>query len=223
MHYLFDLVVTIVVTTKREREVVNWMPLKIKAFSDFICPFCFLGKGPLDEIAKEKGIEIEWMPFELRPKPYPKIDPWKEPAKLGSWDSYILPTAKKLGIDMRLPRVSPHPYTNLAFEGYQFAKVYQKGNEFHHRVFTAFFQEEQNIEDIDVLTQLANEVGLPKEEFKESLLSGKYREVHQEALRHAYEEASITAVPTLIIGDEIIQGLASKERIAQVIEQQLKK
>jgi len=74
-----------------------------------------------------------------------------------------------------------------------------------------------------VLTQLANEVGLPKEEFKESLLSGKYREVHQEALRHAYEEASITAVPTLIIGDEIIQGLASKERIAQVIEQQLKK
>lgn len=58
-----NLVVTIVVTTKREREVVNWMPLKIKAFSDFICPFCFLGKGPLDEIAKEKGIEIEWMPL----------------------------------------------------------------------------------------------------------------------------------------------------------------
>lgn len=32
------------------------MTLKIKAYSDFICPFCFLGKGPLDEIAKEKDI-----------------------------------------------------------------------------------------------------------------------------------------------------------------------
>ncbi len=47
------------------------------------------------------------MPFELRPTPYPKIDPWKEPDKLGSWDTFILPTAKKLGIEMRLPRVSP--------------------------------------------------------------------------------------------------------------------
>ncbi|MGN4127151.1 DsbA family oxidoreductase [Lysinibacillus sphaericus] len=199
------------------------MTLKIKAYSDFICPFCFLGKGPLDELVKEKDVEVEWMPFELRPTPYPKIDPWKEPEKLGSWDSFILPTAKKLGIEMRLPRVSPHPYTHVAFEGYQFAKEQGKGNEFHHRVFTAFFQEEQNIEDIEVLTHLASEVGLPSDDFKEALLSGKYREVHQKALNHAYEEANITAVPTLIIGDEVIQGLASKERLAQIIDQQLAK
>ncbi len=55
------------------------------------------------------------MPFELRPSPYSKIDSWNEPEKLGSWDAFILPTAKKLGIEMRLPRVSPHPYTHLAF------------------------------------------------------------------------------------------------------------
>ncbi|MGE7094133.1 DsbA family oxidoreductase [Lysinibacillus sp. NPDC048646] len=199
------------------------MTLKIKAYSDFICPFCFLGKGPLDEIVKEKDVEVEWMPFELRPSPYPKIDPWKEPEKLGSWDSFILPTAKKLGIEMRLPRVSPHPYTHVAFEGYQFAKQQGKGNEFHHKVFIAFFQEEQNIEDIEVLTHLASEVGLSKDDFKEAILSGKYRKAHQDAIKHAYEEANITAVPTLIIGDEVIQGLVSKERLAQIIDQQLAK
>ena len=75
------------------------MTVKIKAYSDFICPFCFLGKGPLDEIVKEKDVEVEWMPFELRPSPYTKIDPWKEPDKLNSWDSYILPAVKKLGLD----------------------------------------------------------------------------------------------------------------------------
>ena len=41
----------------------------------------FLAKGPLDEVAKEKDVEIEWMPFELRPSPYSKIDPWNEPEK----------------------------------------------------------------------------------------------------------------------------------------------
>ncbi|MEJ9231561.1 DsbA family oxidoreductase [Peribacillus butanolivorans] len=199
------------------------MTVKIKAYSDFICPFCFLGKGPLDEIVKEKDVEVEWMPFELRPSPYSKIDPWQEPDKLNSWDSYILPTAKKLGVDMRLPRVSPHPYTHLAFEGCQFAKEHGKGNEFHSRVFTAFFQEEQNIEDIEVLTKLAGEVELPEDSFREALVSRKYREVHQEALKHAYEEANIMAVPTFIIGDEVIQGLASKERLAQAIENEAEK
>ncbi|MGG4268064.1 DsbA family oxidoreductase [Peribacillus simplex] len=199
------------------------MTVKIKAYSDFICPFCFLGKGPLDEIVKEKDVEVEWMPFELRPSPYSKIDPWKEPDKLSSWDSYILPVAKKLGIDMRLPRISPHPYTHLAFEGCQFAKEYGKGNEFHDRVFTAFFQEEQNIEDIEVLTKLAGEVELSEDDFREALVSRRYREVHQEALKHAYEEADIKAVPTFIIGDEVIQGLASKERLVQVIEKEAAK
>ncbi|MGU9504983.1 DsbA family protein, partial [Bacillus paralicheniformis] len=48
------------------------MTVKMKVYSDFICPFCFLAKGPLDEVAKEKDVEIEWMPFELRPSPYSK-------------------------------------------------------------------------------------------------------------------------------------------------------
>jgi hypothetical protein len=41
--------------------------------------------------------------------------------------------------------VSPHPYTDLAFEGFHFAKEHGKGSEYHTRVFQAFFQEEQNI------------------------------------------------------------------------------
>lgn len=199
------------------------MTIKIKAYSDFVCPFCFLGKGPLDEIVKEKDVEVEWMPFELYPSPHPRMDPWKEPDKLRGWDAFILPTAEKLGIDMRLPHVSPHPYTHVAFEGYQFAKEHRRGNAFHHRVFTAFFQEEKNIEDIDVLTALASEVGLSQEEFREALVSRKYREVHQAALKHAYEEARIMAVPTLIIGDEVVQGLVSKEKLAQIIDKELGK
>lgn len=195
------------------------MTVKIKVYSDFVCPFCFLGKAPLDEVVKEKDVEVEWMPFELRPSPAPKIDPWNEPDKLGAWQAYIEPTAKQLGVHMKLPRLSPHPYTHLAFEGFQYAKDHYKGNEFYERVFSAFFQEEQNIEDIDVLTKLAEEVGLPADDFKAALVSRTYKEVHQKELRHAYEEASITAVPTFIIGDQVIQGLASKERLENAIDQ----
>ncbi|CAM4406359.1 hypothetical protein BAMA_21075 [Bacillus manliponensis] len=199
------------------------MTVKVKVYSDFVCPFCFLGKAPLDEVIKEKDLEVEWIPFELRPSPTPKIDPWNEPDKLGAWNSFIAPAAKQLGVEMQLPRLSPHPYTHLAFEGCHFAKEHGKGTEFHNRVFSAFFQEEQNIEDIEVLTKLADEVGLPKDDFKEALVTRKYKEVHEKALKHAYEEAQIRAVPTFVIGDEVIQGLASKERLEKAINQELEK
>ena len=35
----------------------------------------------------------------------------------------------------------------------------------------------------------------------------KYREVHQRALRHAYEEAGVTGVPMFVIGDKTLTGL----------------
>ncbi|MEJ9230267.1 DsbA family oxidoreductase [Peribacillus butanolivorans] len=197
------------------------MTVKIKVYSDFICPFCFLGTGPLDEVVKEKDVEVEWMPFELRPSPSPKIDPRTQPRVMEAWNSFIYPTAKKLGLEIKLPHF--RSYTHLAFEGYQFAKEHGKGNEFHHRVFIAHFQEEQNIEDIEVLTKLAEEVGLSQDAFKEALVSRKYREMHREAIKHAHVEAQIMAVPTFIIGNEVIQGFTSKEKLAKAIDQEIEK
>lgn len=196
------------------------MTVKIKVYSDFLCAFCFLATGPLDEVVKEKDVEVEWMPFELRPSPSPKIDPRTQPRVMEAWDSFIYPTAKKLGLEIKLPHF--RSYSHFAFEGYQFAKEHGKGNEFHHRVFIAHFQEEKNIEDIEVLTKLAEEVGLSSVAFNKALVSRKYREMHQEALRHAYQEA-IMAVPTFMIGDKVIQGFTSKERLAKVIDQELEK
>ena len=69
-----------------------------------------------------------------------------------------------------------------------------------------------------MLTKLAVEVGLPEAEFKDALVTRKYKEKHQEAIQHAHDEANIMAVPTVMIGDEIIQGLASKETLQRVID-----
>ena len=53
------------------------MTLKVQVFSDYVCPFCFLAEGPLNEAvaAMEGTVEVEWMPFELRPYPTPTLEP----------------------------------------------------------------------------------------------------------------------------------------------------
>lgn len=196
------------------------MALKIKVYSDYVCPYCLLAKKPLDEAIAGKDVEVEWMPYELRPYPNETLKP--EGSYLQNvWRDSVYPMAKNMGVPIILPRVSPQPYTQLAFEGYQYAKEQGKGQAYNERMLKAFFQEELNIGNIEVLTRLAEEVGLDAMEYRTALVERKYELAHKKALHHAYNEANISAVPTFIIGNRILRGLHSKETIEQVIAQEM--
>ncbi|GGG14190.1 DsbA family oxidoreductase [Paenibacillus abyssi] len=196
------------------------MSLTIKVYSDYVCPFCFLAEQPLEEAIQGKDVEVEWMPYELRPYPNKTLLP-EESYLQTTWKQSVYPMAEKMGIHIVLPRVSPQPYTHLAFEGYQYAKEHGKGNEYNDRMLRAFFQEELDIGNIDVLCKLAEKVGLNVMEYREALKTRKYKEVHERALEHAYNEANISAVPTFIIGNTVVQGVRSKEALESVIEKEL--
>ena len=196
--------------------------VQIKVYSDFVCPYCFFGEVVLERALKgmEDQVQVEWMPFELRAHPTPTLKP-EDDYLQNTWQNSVYPIASQLGIKMVLPKVSPQPHTHLAFEGYQYAREKGLGVAYTHRMFTAFFQEEQDLGDINVLANLAKDVGLEEAGFREAIESGRYREAHQKALQHAYKEAGITAVPTFIIGNKKIQGLLREEDLRKIVEQEL--
>ncbi len=156
------------------------------------------------------------MPFELRPYPNPTLRPDEEYLQQ-AWSQSVYPLAARMGLSIKLPSVSPQPYTHLAFEGFQFAKQHGKDNEYNHRVLQAFFQEDQDIGQIDVLARLAGEIGLDGEQFRESLDNRTYRAAHQQALQHAYK-TGITAVPTFIIGRHVLPGVQSSQKLEEAIQ-----
>ena len=55
----------------------------------------------------------------------------------------MYPAAKRLGRVIKLPTISPQPYTAKAFEGYHFAAEHEKGPEWIDAVFKAFFQQDR--------------------------------------------------------------------------------
>ena len=160
------------------------------------------------------------MSFELRPYPNPTLRPEGEYLQK-AWQERVYPLAEKLGVTIRLPRVSPQPHTHLAHEGLQFAKEHGKANEYNHAVMTAFFQDSEDIGSIDVLTRIAGRVGLDENEFREALEQRKYKDVHRRLQRHAYEDMGIQAVPTFIIGTRRLAGLYPVEALEQVIKDEL--
>src|SRR6476661_8515023 len=100
------------------------------------------------------------MPFELRPEPHPTLRPEGEYLQR-AWQQSVYPIARRMGVPIALPPVSPQPHTHLALEGYQYAREHGKGNDYNHRVLEAFFVEGRDIGDVGVL---AGEVGLDEDE-----------------------------------------------------------
>ena len=196
------------------------MSVRIKVYSDYVCPFCYLAEFPLREAVRGKEVEVEWMPFELRPYPNETLRPEGDYLQR-AWTNSVYPIARQMGVPIKLPTVSPQPHTHLAFEGFQFAKEHGKGGEYNQRVLAAFFVEGRDIGDIGVLTKLAGEVGLNETEFEEALKCRKYREAHQQALRHAYAEAGGTGVPMFVIGNHTLTGLQDRATLEAVIEKEL--
>ena len=91
------------------------------------------------------------MPFELRPYPNETLRPEGDYLQRACRQS-VYPIARRMGVPIKLPAVSPQPHTHLAFEGYQDARENGKGgNDYNHRVLKAFFFESQDIGDIGVL------------------------------------------------------------------------
>ena len=190
--------------------------VSIKVYSDYVCPYCLLGEQVLARAIAGKEVAVEWMPFELRPAPTPTLRPEDDYLQT-TWARSVYPMAATLGVPIVLPKVSPQPHTHLAFEGYQFAKEHGQGEAYTHRMFTAFFQEEQNIGDVEALTRLATEVGLDAATFRAALVNRTYRQQHQLALREA-ARVGISAVPSFLIGNKLVRGLPQEADLARLIE-----
>ncbi len=193
--------------------------VKVQVWSDYVCPFCMLAEGPLEEATEGLHVEIEWKPFELRPHPQPTLRP--EDEYLPSiWERAVYPMARRMGVDITLPTVSPQPYTRLAFEGYQYAAEHGKGVAYTQRMFRAFFRDDLDLGEPDVLARLAEEIGLDGAGFRKALDEGTYTEKHQEALREAAAHR-VQAVPTIIVGDQRVEGVPRAAQLrAAIVEAQ---
>ncbi len=160
------------------------------------------------------------MPFELRPEPTPTLRPEGDYLKK-AWAERVYPLAERLGVEIRLPEVSPQPHTHLAHEGALYARDKGRANEFSHSVMSAFFQLSRDIGDPIVLTDIAENVGLDPIEFKREVLDERRFSAERERLERHAQDLGIHAVPTFFIGEQVLQGLYPQETLTQVIDQEL--
>lgn len=191
----------------------------LEVWIDFVCPYCLLAEGPIEEAVRGLNVEVRWQPLELRPAPTPTLRPEGEYLQT-VWRRSVYPLAARLGVEIRLPSISPQPYSSLAFEGLHFARQHGKAEAYTKAVLRAFFQKDLDIGNAGVLQRIAEDVGLPPGEFSEALSSHRFADAHLAALDRA-RALGIRAVPTLIFGDKRMEGMPEPAMLRRLLESSL--
>jgi predicted DsbA family dithiol-disulfide isomerase len=173
----------------------------VRVFSDYVCPFCYVGKRRADRLREEFDVEVEYAPFEI----HPEVPPEGVPANyLGrgyyekAWRA-VVALAEEEGLDMKPPPVIAN--SRCALVGAEFALEHGRFDAYHEAVFRAYFCDGRNIGDVAVLADLARDVGLDAEAFVAHVEARK-RDVD---LSRAFE-AGVWGVPTFLIGSRAVVG-----------------
>lgn len=198
--------------------------LKVIVYSDYICPFCYIGFHRIEKLKEKYPLEIEWEPFELHPEiPKEGMDTEKLSFPKGYLEivrANVKRLAEEDGIPFKFSEKLPN--SQLALFISEFAKKKGKFDEFHKLVFDNYWKEGKDIGDPVFLLELAESIGLKKEEITSYLESDepvkKLRETSFELRRYG-----INGVPTFFIGDEIVFGAQPYYVFEDTIERVLKK
>lgn len=198
--------------------------LEVKVFSDFACPFCYLGLGLLERL-KEDGIElnIEWMPFELDPNaPLEGMDLFQVYSKeyvLKSLDM-LSKLGKEYGIEYNNKNGKFN--THRAHLGGFYAKEQGMYDDYCKAMFKAYFTDGINLGDKKELDKIANYLGLDIEEMNKSIDSGKYDQEFKESIDES-QKYKIQSVPTFIInGNAKVTGVRDYDRFKQEFQDAIK-
>ena len=180
------------------------MKPKVIAYSDNVCPFCTIGARRIEKLQQEMDFEVEWRPFEL----HPEVD------KDGmSYESYFAGHGTELvnnvtdygkDVDLNINTRSLYNSRN-SLKVNEFAKQEGKFEAFHKAIFKAYLEDDKNIGNIDVLLDIAEEIGLDREKTKAFIESPEAEEIVTESKNEALR-LGINSVPSFIINNNLIRG-----------------
>lgn len=201
-------------------------PITLRAWADYVCPWCYVGQVNPQRFHEEYGIAVDWQPFLLRPDA-PK-EGWALPenikARINSPDNPLAVRAKAVGLELHHREWIPNSRRALAAnEWVRQTAGLEKLHAFHSAVGDHYWAKSEDISTWDVLMAAAADVGLDGKAMRDAVDNGTFEAQIDESIARA-NEMGIHAVPTYVFfrGDEpvgAIQGAQEYEVFQRAAKQ----
>ena len=165
-------------------------------------------------------MEVQFAPYLLDASVPPEGRPQPPPSgKRSEARSYMEQRAESAGIRFT-PGRTHRSSSVLALQAAEFAADHgENAQAFHRHVFEAYFENLEDIGQVDTLVRLGEEAGLPGEGLRQALEDGVYRQQVEEAVEGA-RLAGVRSVPTFIFDEEYaIVGAQEYETFQAVMKE----
>ena len=201
--------------------------MKIAIWSDFVGPFCYIGKRHLEAAIKDRtDIEIEFHSYELDPTAPEKVEGTMEEYfaehkgmsvdQAQSMFNQVTQMANNVDLDYHYETIQ-HGNTLKPHRLFQFAKEQGKGNEFMELAKKAYFIEGKWLNDDDFLVHIAESIGLEEARVREILTSNAYLDAVRLDQAQAVE-IGVQGVPFFVIDEQYgVSGAQPIEVFEQVL------
>ena len=191
-------------------------PLKVTVFTDYICPFCYVGDARLDKLNDHYELDVDWSFFEIHPDNPPEGKPVSE---LGypkaQWES-MMANLEAMAKAEDLP-LAPRSFTTNSHRALLLAEAAKDlGKEtfqaLHKALFDAYFADQKNIGDPGVLKAIAADVGIQEEVVERAFSAEEF----ERRLRDQQARASmlgVQGVPGFLFGEYFVSGAVPVETL----------
>ncbi|KIL42694.1 DsbA family oxidoreductase [Jeotgalibacillus soli] len=204
--------------------------MKVEIWSDYVCPFCYIGKRRFEEALSQFShrdeVEVVYKSFQLDPNA--KRDPDQDVhdvlagkygmsrEKAKTMNEQVAQQAKEVGLDYYFDRMI-HTNTYDAHRLAHYAAEQGKMKELTERLLKAYFTDSLHIGDHETLARLASEVGLDQEKALAVLGSDNYKEHVQNDVQEA-GRIGISGVPFFVFQQKYaVSGAQPSEAFLQVL------
>ena len=213
--------------------------ITLTIWSDFACPYCYIGETRLENAIEELGVkddvQIDYRAYELDPEASKEVvsstpERFAKKYRLsldGAKEQieHISSLGRELGIDFKYATTQysntrdAHRLMKLAEAKYDRATV----GRLNELLFKAYFVENLILADHEVLIAKGREAGMKEEEVKEMLESDKYADEVRLDEREAMMRG-VRGVPFIVFnGDFAVPGALTTDGFKNAIERTLKK
>ena len=205
--------------------------MKIEVWSDYVCPFCYIGKRRLEEAIESTGlgdkVEVVFKAFELDPNSPATSNETMQEVLAGKYNMSIeeakgmtdnvVTQAESVGLKYNFSTMKPAN----TFKAHRLAKLAEEeglGAEIAEQLLHAYFIESKQIGLDEELINLCEKVGISKERAEEVLNSEEFAEDVKADITEA-GQIGVQGVPFFVINRKYaISGAQPAETFAEALQ-----
>ena len=175
-------------------------PITLEVFSDYVCPWCYLGDNRVKQLRANYDVRIKLVHFPLHPETPADGRTLAEMFGVGD-DEIAAKNARMQGLMQTegLPfKDRTHTYNSrLAQEVGKWAETQPGGDAIHDKFFEAYFVDQRNIGDVEVILDIVAKAGLDVDAARGVLEQRTFKDAIDEDWAKS-RQYGVTGVPTFV-------------------------